>query len=271
MAETRVAVFGAGGKMGRTVCRAVMDDPELVLSAAIDPRLTGIDLAQATGINGTGMQIISSPEGLAPGSIDVAVDFTRAEAAVANALYCAGAGIHAVVGTTGISEHEMARIQEAFANSSANCIVAANFAVGAVLMMKFAAMAAPFFETIEVVELHHENKVDAPSGTALATAKRMVEARRGEPLLADPTTSSLEGARGYELPGGVRVHSLRIKGMMAHQEVVLGTTGQTLTIRHDSYDRSSFMPGVLMAVKAIRDFPGVTVGLDPIVDARLRF
>ncbi|MDA8398378.1 MAG: 4-hydroxy-tetrahydrodipicolinate reductase, partial [Actinomycetota bacterium] len=180
-------------------------------------------------------------------------------------------GIHAVIGTTGIGEHEMARIEEAFTASSANCVVAANFAIGAVLMMKFAAMAAPFFETIEVVELHHENKVDAPSGTALTTAKRMVEARRGEPLLADPTTSSLEGARGYELPGGVRLHSLRIKGMMAHQEVVLGTTGQTLTIRHDSYDRSSFMPGVLMAVKAIRDFPGVTVGLDPIVDARLRF
>ena len=269
MSKIRVAVFGAGGKMGATVCRAVAGDDDLVLAAAFDPRLAGIDLAQAVGVGGTGLLIHASPESIEPGSVDVAVDFTRAEAAFENLLICARAGIHAVVGTTGLTDDQIGQVRQAFSGSGANCLVAANFAIGAVLMMKFAEAASPFFDTAEVIELHHEHKVDAPSGTALATARRMAAARQGDPFLPDPTTSELSGARGFAVDGGVRVHSVRMRGMTAHQEVILGAMGQTLTIRHDSFDRESFMPGVLLAVKAIGNFPGLTLGLDQIIDAKL--
>ncbi len=256
--------------MGATVCRAVAEDAELKLTAALDPRLAGIDLSQATGITGTGIQVLGSAEALDPSEVDVAVDFTSADAAFANASYCAKVGIHMVIGTTGLSESQMQQLSAAFAASAANCVVAANFAIGAVLMMRFAEIAAPLFESIEIVELHHDNKVDAPSGTSLATAARIAAAREGLPAPKDPTRSELEGARGHLGVGGVRIHSLRIKGMVAHQEVILGTTGQTLSIRHDSYDRSSFMPGVLMAVKSVGDLSGLSVGLEAIIDARLR-
>ena len=256
--------------MGTTVCRAVAADPDLVLAAALDPRLAGIDLGQATGVTETSMQVLGSKESLDPSTVDVAVDFTQAGAAHANALYCAKVGINIVIGTTGMSDDQMQVLDEAFANSTASCIIAANFAIGAVLMMKFAEMAAPLFETAEVVELHHENKIDAPSGTALVTAQRIVAARNGKEMLADPTISELPGARGHRIEGGVHLHSLRLKGVVAHQEVIFGTTGQTLTIRHDSYDRSSFMPGVLMAIKAIAGLRGLTIGLDGVLDSWLR-
>ncbi|HSL60108.1 MAG TPA: 4-hydroxy-tetrahydrodipicolinate reductase, partial [Acidimicrobiales bacterium] len=171
-------------------------------------------------------------------------------------------GIHAVVGTTGFDDADVARWHERFTRS--NCVFAPNFAIGAVLMMRFAEMAAPWFETAEVVEYHHDQKVDAPSGTAMLTVERMAAAS-GE-WADDPTrTEVVAGARGAEGPGGIHVHSLRMRGMVAHQEVLLGTTGQTLTIRHDSYDRSSFMPGVVLAVKRVADRPGITIGLDALL------
>ena len=256
--------------MGATVCRAVTEDPELTLVAALDPRMAGIDLSQASGIAGTGIQMLGSADALEGSSIDVAVDFTKADAAFANAMYCAKAGIHAVIGTTGMTHEQMETLAQAFGESSANCIVAANFAIGAVLMMKFAEIAAPLFESVEIIELHHDNKVDAPSGTALSTAAR-IAASRGDGIAAkDKTTSELLGARGHLTEGKIRVHSLRIKGMVAHQEVIFGTTGQTLTIRHDSYDRTSFMPGVLLAIKSVASLEGLTVGLDQIIESALR-
>jgi 4-hydroxy-tetrahydrodipicolinate reductase len=256
-----VGVFGAAGRMGRTVCRAVCEDPELELVAAVDPHHQGLDLKSVTGVD-CDIHIDLDGERLSSSGATVAVDFTDASGARENLHWCAEHGIHAVVGTTGLTDDDLAEIAAIFTKS--NCVVAPNFAVGAVLMMRFAELAAPWFPTAEIVEMHHDSKVDAPSGTAMLTARRMAEAS-GD-WADDPTVDQvLEGARGGRSPGGIPVHSLRLRGVVAHQEVLLGTAGQTLSIRHDSYDRSSFMPGVLLAVKAVADRPGLTVGLDAIL------
>ncbi len=259
----KVGVFGAGGRMGSTVCRAVLDDPELELVAAVDPEHAGIDLDQL-GIHGTGLHVGAKPGALADAGAEVAVDFTVLEAARDNLFWCADNAVHAVVGTTGFTSDDIAQLRTRFTDGSAHAVIAPNFAIGAVLMMRFAEMAAPYFETAEVIELHHDQKLDAPSGTAMLTAERMAAA--SDQWSADPTTKlTAAGARGAEGAPGIRVHSLRLKGLVAHQEVLLGTTGQSLTIRHDSYDRTSFMPGVLLAIRAVRARPGLTVGLDALL------
>jgi 4-hydroxy-tetrahydrodipicolinate reductase len=258
-----VGVFGAGGRMGRTVCQAVVDDPELDLVAAVDPQHEGIDLDQM-GLHGTGLHIAGSSQALADAGAEVAVDFTVLDAARDNLEWCADRGIHAVVGTTGFTSDDLESLRKRFAGAESNAVIAPNFAIGAVLMMRLAELAAPFFDTAEIVELHHDNKVDAPSGTALLTARRMAEA--SSEWADDPTeTVVVEDARGGLGPGGIRVHSLRLRGVVAHHEVVLGTTGQSLSIRHDSYDRTSFMPGVLLAIRGVREHPGLTVGLDALL------
>ena len=258
--SVRVGVFGAGGKVGSTVCSAVLNDPDLELVAAVDPHHAGLDVSSFTGQNAHGLQISSSASALADAEADVAVDFTFLDAARENLAWCAEHGVHAVVGTTGFTDEDVARFERTFTTS--NCLWAPNFAIGAVLMMRFAELAAPWFETAEIIELHHDQKLDAPSGTALRTAELMAAAS-GE-WGADPTTKVVrEGARGGEGAGGIRVHSVRLKGLVAHQEVLLGTEGQSLSIRHDSYDRTSFMPGVVLACKEIANHPGVTVGLEP--------
>jgi 4-hydroxy-tetrahydrodipicolinate reductase len=251
---TRVGVFGAGGRMGRAVCEAVDADPALELVAAVDPAHAGSTIAAVT--------VAAEPAALADAGAEVAVDFTVLAAARANALWCASEGIHAVVGTTGWGLDDLDELTKAFTTS--NCLVAPNFAIGAVLMMRFAELAAPYFETAEVIELHHDAKADAPSGTAMMTVQRMAAA---SPTWAgDPTKEQVvAGARGGVGPAGIHVHSVRLRGMVAHQEVLLGTAGQTLTIRHDSYDRSSFMPGVVLAVKQIASRPGLTLGLDALL------
>ncbi|HEV3451331.1 MAG TPA: 4-hydroxy-tetrahydrodipicolinate reductase [Acidimicrobiia bacterium] len=260
---TKVGVFGAGGRMGRTVCAAVAAEPTLELVAAVDPYHVGIDLQQL-GVPAPGLQVAGSPDALVDADAAVAVDFTVLEAAYKNLEWCAEHGIHAVVGTTGFTAGDLAALAARFEASTANAVIAPNFSIGAVLMMRFAEMAAPLFDSAEVVEMHHDEKVDAPSGTALLTAERMAAAS-GD-WSADPTEQTvLDGARGGEGPAGIRVHSLRLRGLVAHQEVILGTTGQTLTIRHDSFDRSSFMPGVVLAVQAVADRPGLTVGLDTLL------
>jgi 4-hydroxy-tetrahydrodipicolinate reductase len=258
----RVGVFGATGRMGRTVCQAVVDDPDLELVAAVDPHHEGLDLRPVTGVDAD-LVILGQAEGLAEVEVDVVVDFTQAAAARTNLAWAAEAGIHAVVGTTGLSDEDCEALERAFTKS--NCVVAPNFAIGAVLMIRMAELAAPWFQSAEIIELHHEGKVDAPSGTAMLTAERMAAASKD--WTPDPTTDEvLPGARGSGGPEGIRVHSVRLRGMVAHQEVLLGTTGQALTIRHDSYDRSSFMPGVILAVKAVADHAGLTVGLDQLLD-----
>ena len=259
----RVGVFGAGGRMGSTVCRAVVADPDLQLVAAVDPFHAGIDLRGVTGAELRGLQVSPDVESLARAEAQVAIDFTHLDAARANLAWCAANGVHAVVGTTGFTPADYEELATRFTRS--NCFIAPNFAIGAVLMMRFAELAAPYFETGEIIELHHDQKVDAPSGTALLTAERM--AARSDEWGEDPTTKHVvEGSRGGVAPGGIRIHSVRLRGLVAHQEVLLGTAGQSLSIRHDSYDRASFMPGVVLAVKSVAAHPGVTVGLDALLD-----
>lgn len=250
--QVKVGVVGAGGRMGRTVCAAVAADPALALVAAIDPHAVG-DEVQGVGI-AADLDVLRSA------GAEVVVDFTVAPAARETLPWLAEHGIHAVVGTTGFSEDDLAGFRAAFTRS--NCLIAANFAISAVLMMRFAELAAPWFDTAEIIELHHDQKIDAPSGTAVTTAQRMAAARDGR-WAPDPTEHEVyAGARGGEAPGGLRVHSVRMRGMVAHQEVILGALGQTLTIRQDSYDRSSYMPGVVLACKHVAQHPGLTLGLD---------
>jgi 4-hydroxy-tetrahydrodipicolinate reductase len=202
-------------------------------------------------------------ESLVRAEAQVAIDFTHLDAARSNLHWCAANGIHAVVGTTGFTPADYDDLATRFNRS--NCFIAPNFAIGAVLMMRFAELAARYFETAEIIELHHDQKVDAPSGTALLTAERM--AAQSQDWGPDPTTKEVvPGTRGGTAPGGIRIHSVRLRGLVAHQEVLLGTAGQSLSIRHDSYDRASFMPGVLLAVKSVADHAGITVGLDALLD-----
>ncbi|MGH9133006.1 MAG: 4-hydroxy-tetrahydrodipicolinate reductase [Ilumatobacteraceae bacterium] len=213
-----------------------------------------------------GAAIAISPElkAFADAACDVVVDFTVADAARITLPWLAMHGVHAVVGTTGLDDADLETFRRAFGDGPAHCVIAPNFAISAVLMMRFAEMAAPFFESAEVIELHHDGKVDAPSGTALRTAERMAAA--SSEWAADPTEREVyPGSRGGLGPAGIRVHAVRMRGMVAHQEVILGALGQTLTIRQDSYDRGSFMPGVILACKRVADHPGLTVGLDPLL------
>ena len=223
----------------------------MVLAAAVDPSAPGSEVC--------GVEVLADVDALVEVGIDVAVDFTVAEASRSNLPVLAAAGVHAVVGTSGLDEADVGSLRAAF--TSSNCLIAPNFAIGAVLMMRFAELAAPWFDTAEIVEVHHDGKVDAPSGTAVATAARMAAASAD--WAPDPTTREvMSGARGAAGPAGIRIHSLRMRGVVADQEVVLGTTGQALPVRHDTTDRGSFMPGVVLAVGRIAEVPGVTVGLD---------
>jgi 4-hydroxy-tetrahydrodipicolinate reductase len=258
----RVGVVGAGGRMGSTVCQAVAADPDLELVAAVDPFHAGLDLRQVTGVD-LPFQVAAQADAFIDAGVEVAVDFTEVSAARESLLWLAAHGMHAVVGTTGFSDGDYASFRAAFTTS--NCVIAPNFAIGAILMMRFAEIAAPYFETAEIIELHHDQKVDAPSGTAMHTIERMAAA--SSDWAPDPTKSVVvAGSRGGEGPAGIRVHSVRLRGLVAHQEVLLGTSGQSLSIRHDSYDRSSFMPGVVLAIKAVGARPGLTVGLDTLLD-----
>jgi 4-hydroxy-tetrahydrodipicolinate reductase len=225
--------------MGSEVCRAVEADDALTLGAALD---TGDDREPLR-------------------ECDVVVDFTTPDAVMDNLRWCIGAGVHCVVGTTGFDDGRLGRLRSWLDDAaSVGVLVAPNFGVGAVLMMRFAATAALYFDSVEIVELHHPNKVDAPSGTARRTAELVAEARDGRSS-PDATTQSVDGARGAEV-AGVRVHAVRLAGLVAHQEVLLGGHGETLTIRHDSLSRESFMPGVLLGVRWVLDHPGLTVGLE---------
>ncbi|AYY12790.1 4-hydroxy-tetrahydrodipicolinate reductase [Actinobacteria bacterium YIM 96077] len=242
----RVAVLGALGRMGREVCRAVDNAPDLDLVAQLD---AGDDLGDL-------------------GGADVAVDFTVPDATLGNVQHAISRGVHAVVGTTGWDEGRLDSVRSALAAApGTGVLIAPNFALGAVLTMKFAAEAARFYESAEVVELHHPNKVDAPSGTAMRTARMIAEARRdaGLPAAPDATESSMDGARGADVDG-VPVHAVRLRGLVAHEEVLFGAVGETLTLRHDSFDRVSFMPGVLIGVRNVGSRPGLTVGLDHYLD-----
>ena len=240
--------------MGSTACGALAAAPDLDLVAAVDPGAAGTEIH--------GVPISGELRAFADARCDVVVDFTVAEAARTSLPWLAMHGIHAVVGTTGLTDADLAELRQCFGEDGpANCIVAPNFSISAVLMMRFAEIAAPWFDTAEIIEYHHDGKVDAPSGSAIVTAERMAAA--SDQWAGDPTTRLVvDGARGGAGPNGIRIHAVRMRGMVAHQEVLLGTLGQTLTIRQDSYDRESFMPGVVLACRHVGEHPGVTIGLD---------
>jgi 4-hydroxy-tetrahydrodipicolinate reductase len=254
----RVGVLGAAGRMGSLVCETIEAADGLDLVAAVDVMA---DLGACTA---SGIEISPDFGALGASHAEVAVDFTRPDVAYDNVLACVGAGIHAVVGTSGFTESRLADLGAQVGNGPPNVAVVPNFAIGAVLMMYFAERAAAHFDRAEVIEFHHDGKVDAPSGTAVSTAERLAAARPGGWPDRGDSEELLSGARGAS-SGPVRVHSVRLPGIVASQEVLFGTTGQTLTIRHDTFDRSAFMPGVLAAVRAIPGLPGLTVGLESVL------
>jgi 4-hydroxy-tetrahydrodipicolinate reductase len=251
----RVGVLGADGRMGNLVWASVLADPELEPVAAIDPSSAG------TRMPG-GVEIAKDLETLQAAGVEVAVDFTRPDVVMSNIEWLVEHGVHAVVGTTGIGPAEVDRIRGWLAvKPDVGVAVAPNFAIGAVVAQRLVEEAARFFPAAEVIELHHDRKVDAPSGTAASTARRIASARRE--AWEGPTGG--DQFRGGEIEG-VRVHSVRLPGLVAHQEVIFGAEGQTLTIRHDAPDRSCYMPGVLLAIRQVRDRPGLTVGLESLLD-----
>ncbi len=242
----RVGVLGAKGKVGATMVAAVQDADDLTFSAGVD---AGDSLSM-----------------LVDADTDVVIDFTHPSVVMDNLKFLIDNGIHAVVGTTGFTDERIDEVRGWLtAKPDVAVLIAPNFAIGAVLSMHFAQQAARFFESVEVIELHHPQKADAPSGTAARTARLIAEARKGLPPNPDATSTGLEGARGANVDG-IPVHSIRLAGLVAHQEVLFGTMGETLTIRHDSFDRTSFVPGVLLAVRKIHEFPGLTVGIEPLLD-----
>lgn len=241
----KVGILGAQGRMGSEVVKAITDSGDCSLFAALD---------QGDALDA----LIGS---------DVVVDFTTPDVVMANLEFLIANGIHAVVGTTGFSDDRIAILKAwSSASPATGVLIAPNFAIGAVLMMEFAEKAAKYFESAEIIELHHPNKVDAPSGTAARTAALISDARKKANLdaMPDATTTALDGARGA-LVGDVPVHSIRLRGLIAHQEVLFGGLGETLTIRHDSLDRAGFMPGVLLGVRQISSHPGLTVGLEKLM------
>ncbi|MEU7620388.1 4-hydroxy-tetrahydrodipicolinate reductase [Micromonospora rifamycinica] len=242
----RVGVLGARGRMGAEVCRAVDGAGDLDLVVAVDQ---GDDLS-------------------AVAAAEVVVDFTTPDVVMDNLRWCVDRGVHAVVGTTGFTGQRLDQVRGWLADRpDVGVVIAPNFGIGAVLMMQFAARAARHFESVEIIEQHHPRKLDAPSGTATHTARLVAQARADAGLgpTPDATRDEVPGARGADVDG-VRVHAVRATGLLAHQEVLFGTLGETLTIRHDSYDRVSFMPGVLLAVRSVRQRPGLTIGLDALLD-----
>jgi len=242
--------------MGRMVCAAVSADPDLELVAGI------VRPGAETPSDFSHLSLADSLDALHDAGAEVAVDFTRLDAVMGNLRWASDHGVHMVVGTTGLSADDLQEIRQLLEGSASNVVVAPNFAIGAVLMQRFAEQAARFFPSAEIVELHHEGKLDAPSGTALATAERMARAR--SEAWKGPANETIPGVRGGDVEG-IRIHSVRLPGLVAHQEVIFGGTGQTLTIRHDSPQRESFMPGVILAIKAVGSRPGLTVGLEPIL------
>lgn len=260
MSALRVMVVGAAGRMGSEVVRAVSARPDMELVAAVDRQRVGEDAVQVAGAVGPAVIITDSmPTAIQQGEPEVAVDFTLPDSVMDNAATALAVRLPYVIGTSGITEGDLQELSSLCEQHSTPALVIPNFAIGAVLMMRFAAQAARYFEAVEVIELHHAGKVDAPSGTARATAKLLDEAGIGS--IPPPEAQPARGLAEH----GVQVHSVRLPGLIAHQEVIFGGLGQTLTIRHDSTSRESFMPGVLLALRRVRELRGLTVGLDKVM------
>ena len=261
----RVGVIGACGKMGVMVCSTVAADAELGLVAAIDRTHVGEQIGPLCGHPEVKVPVSDELDTLLQAEVEVVVDFTHPDVVMDDIGWAIGHAVNIVVGTTGISESNLDEIRGLLEDegNESNVFIAPNFAIGAVLAERFAAQAARYLPAVEIIELHHDQKADAPSGTALHAARAIRDARAAD--YHGPEAETLAGVRGGELDG-IRIHSVRLPGLVAHEEIIFGGPGQTLTIRHDSMDRASFMPGVVMAVKSVSSAPGLTVGLDSLLD-----
>jgi len=253
----RIAIVGGAGRMGQILARGLGAQDDLHVSALVDLN-EPVECGAAS--------YVQRVDDLDPTSVDVVVDFSSPEGVLTTANWCATYGVALVIGTTGLDASQRGALETA--SRSTVIVIAANFSLGAVLSERFAAQAAPYFDRVEVIELHHDKKVDAPSGTSLAAVGAIVDARRRAQRapLSEPTTRhTLEGARGADAGDGVRVHSVRLPGLVAHQEILFGGPGEGLTIRHDSFDRESYVPGVALVIRSLPSAPGLTIGLDSFV------
>jgi len=259
----RVAVAGAAGRMGQEVVRAIHGAEGMEVVAAIDRKRVGEDIGELVGIGSLGIVVVAElSAALLDSKAEVVVDFTVPASAMGNIQASIEAGVSPVVGTTGLTPVDVKQVRAWVEAAGIGALIAPNFAIGAVLMMQFAAQAARYLPDVEIIEFHHENKLDSPSGTALMTAQKIAESRAGQPVPAPSNpVEKIPGARGAEWDK-IPIHSVRLPGYVAHQEVIFGSLGQTLTLRHDSIDRRSFMPGVVLAVQKVRELNGLVVGLE---------
>jgi len=262
----KVAVAGAGGRMGREVVKMVLEDPALKLVAAVDRSAGPVDAGTLVGLPAAGVIVVPSlAEALAECSADVLVDFTNPKSAMPNTETALAHGVRPVIGTTGFTPEQIAELDKQCKEKGIGGLIAPNFSIGAILMMKFSAMAAKYFPHVEIIETHGDQKLDAPSGTSIKTAEWISEARQ-ELRQGNPNEEEvIEGARGGYY-NGFRIHSVRLPGVFAQQEVIFGAFGQTLKIRHDSYDRAGYMPGVNTAVKKVMNVTGMVYGFEHFLD-----
>lgn len=259
----KVAVCGAAGRMGKEVLKTIVNAEDTTLCAAIDLYNEGQDAGSLIGSEPLGVKVTSNlVETLSVSGADVVVDFTKPKSVAENAIKALNAGVRPVIGTTGMSKEDFQKVTELAEKQHLGCVIAPNFAIGALLMIKFASEAAKYLPNVEIIEKHHDQKLDAPSGTAIKTAEAILEQREDFQQGLALEEEKIEGVRGGSMPGGLRIHSVRLPGFVAHQEVIFGGVGQTLTIKHDSISRESFMPGVLLAVRAVMRLEGVVYGLE---------
>lgn len=261
MEKIKVAVVGAAGKMGQEVLRTLLQQDDMDLVAAVDPNREGEDVGSLIGSEPLHFKCLPSIPQLDTIKPDVLIDFTTPAVVKGNAREALEMGIHCVVGTTGMTHNDLQDLDNLALSKERGIVVAPNFAIGAILLMRFAQEAARYFPDAEIIELHHNQKLDAPSGTAIKTAEAMIDARDGFGVDNTPSNEKIKGVRGGEI-GGIRIHSVRLPGLVAHQEVLFGGLGQTLTLRHDSLSRESFMPGVMLAVRKVTELKGLVYGLE---------
>lgn len=263
----KVLVNGAAGTMGREVVKAVKAENDMKIAGAVDIAQVGIDTGTDSGIGPIGVEIAKDLKAaIADSRPDVAVDFTHPNVAMMNAKTILEARVHAVIGTTGVTDENLDELKSLCAKNKVNCIVAPNFAIGAVLMMMFSRTAAKYMPNVEIIEMHHNRKADAPSGTALKTAEMILQSEAAKGLIKGKPAEieKLDGSRGGSM-GGIHIHSIRLPGFVASQEVIFGGLGQTLKIRHDTISRESFMPGVILAIRKIRSVEGLVYGLESLL------
>lgn len=262
----RVVVTGALGRMGQEVVKAVLNEPDLKLIGAIDVKKIGSDIGECIGLPCMGIKVEGDLQKfLEKNKADVLVDFTNPEAVIRNAKIALSFGVSAVIGTTGLDEVDIEELKKASNKDGVGVLIAPNFALGAVLMMDFSRRAAKFFKNVEIIELHHDQKIDAPSGTALKTVQMIEQERKPFHQGHPEEYEKIPGVRGGDW-NGIKIHSVRLPGLVAHQEVIFGGLGQILTIRHDSLNRESFMPGVILGIRKVLALKEVVIGLENILD-----